>query len=813
MNIKEKITEEAINKLKSEIESSHGNEVFFRGIVDEEGKVYEVEALARGNQHSAPAIIKRMKKEEVIIHNHPSGYLYPSDADVAVASHYANQSNGGFYIINNSATEIYVVVEIHNEENQIIDVVPYFEKNGVISRHFSEFEYREEQLNMASAIEQGFNEERKVIVEAGTGTGKTLAYLIPGIEWAVKNKKKIVFSTNTINLQEQLLNKDIPLAKSVLGYDFKYMLVKGRGNYLCLRKYYNFARGEGISGKEELSISQKNQLREIIKWGEKTRTGDKNELPFEVESNIWEEFQSETDICAGNKCPYKRECFFYKVRDEKKEADVLITNHHLYFTDLAIRKEVGFSTEFSILPEYSAIVFDEAHNIEKVARDYFSVEVSKMSLMKLLNKIEVVDGRKKNQGVLFIVNSIVREAKMGEVSTLVENLREKHHLFYKEGRKYFDSIIESFTVEKQETLSLRLKKNDEKYINYIDKLSALTREFLAAYSEYQRVARAIIKEIRDLEDNTGAVNEFIKYLERVDEFIVALKFIDQMADEDYIYWVDINRRRGYVKRVATPLKIDGELEKNLFINIKTVIFTSATIAVGKSFKYFKESVGIKENAIETVIHSPFHYNDQMKVYIPRDISDPNSREFNIDISKFIRDLLIKVSGKAFVLFTSYSTLNFVYYSVRDEIIKKGIDLFIHGTLPRTQLIASYKAAQKPVLFGTDSFWEGVDIKGEKLSNVIIVKLPFKVPNDPVTEAIIENIEQRGKNPFTEYQIPEAVIKFKQGIGRLIRSKGDSGNIIILDNRIINKKYGEFFKEAIPTENIQVLNKTDILDYL
>lgn len=812
MNIEEKIYDEAIKNMKKIISEADGNEVFFKGILDDDGKVCQVEALARGNRHSAPALVKRMNREEVIIHNHPSGYLYPSDADVEVASYYANDFNGGFYIINNEVTEIYVVVNVHKEKNIAIDVAPYFEKEGTIAHYFKEFEYREEQLLMVNAIQEGFNNEEKVVVEAGTGTGKTLAYLIPGIEWAVKNKKRIVFSTNTINLQEQLLNKDIPLAKKVLGYDFKYLLIKGRGNYLCNRKYYNFIQGDR-SNLEDLTVVQKNHINEVIKWGELTKTGDKSELSFEIEPHIWENFQSETDICAKNRCPYKKECFFFKVRDEKKNADVLITNHHLYFTDLALRKEMGFNAESPLLPEYSSIVFDEAHNIEKVAREYFSSEVSKMAFIKLLNKIEVCEGKRKNNGVLVLVNKICSDLKNDEAQILINNLREKHTFFYKETKKYFDSIIDSFTVEKQETVSIRIKKNSTEYINQLDRLSSTTREYLAAYSEYQKISRQLRRLLRELDDATGHINEIIKYLERLDDSIATLKFIDQRAEDEYIYWIDINRKRGLVKRVATPLKIDTELEKNLFINIKTIIFTSATIAVGKSFKYFKESIGLKEKVVEEVIHSPFNYEKQMKVYIPKDICDPNLREFNFEVSKFLKDILISTEGKAFVLFTSYSLLNFVYYSLRDELLSEGIDLFIHGTLPRTQLITAYKNSNKPVLFGTDSFWEGVDIKGEKLSTVIIVKLPFKVPNDPVTEAIIESIEMKGKNSFTDYQIPEAVIKFKQGIGRLIRSKKDSGNIFILDNRVITKKYGEFFKEALPVRKISLFNKKEIFDML
>ena len=812
MNIKEKISLEAINIIREEIGIAQGNEVFFRGIPDENGRVESVEVLARGNRGATPAIMRPMKKEEVIIHNHPSGYLYPSDADIEVASYYANKSNGGFYIINNDVTEVYVVVEIYNDKNIDISVVPYFEKEGIISQCFKEFEYREEQLKMAEIIEQGFNSEKKVIVEAGTGTGKTLAYLIPGIEWAIKNKKRIIFSTNTINLQEQLLNKDIPLAKQILGYDFKYMLVKGRGNYICNRKYYNSIMGEKPD-LEEYSVIQKNQYKELIKWGSSTKTGDKSELLFEVDYMVWEIFQSETDTCLGNKCSYKQECFFYKVRDAKKSADVLITNHHLYFTDLAIRKEIGFSTEYSILPEYGAIVFDEAHNVEKVARDYFSMEVSKISFVKLLNKIIHEDRRKKGKAALLLAEKECEFQNSKESLKLIEELRVKHPGLNSAIRKYFDELIRMFTDEKHPTASIRLKKNDEVYLNFIDKINFYTRELTLEYSEYSKIARQLIRMLRELEDEDGTLNELTKYLERLEDMIANLKSINEMEDDEYIYWIDVNRKKGYSKRVATPLKINNELQKNLFVNMKTIIFTSATIAIGENFKYFKESIGLFENLVEKVIYSPFDYEKQMNVMIPSDFVAPNSREFVEEASEFLKDLAIKTNGKIFILFTSYSTLNYIYYSIRDELIKNGIELFVHGTAPRTQLIEMYKKSPNPVLFGTDSFWEGVDIKGKQLSTVVIIKLPFKVPNDPITEAIIESIISTGKNPFTEYQIPEAIIKFKQGIGRLIRSKTDEGNIIVLDNRIIKKKYGEFFINSFPTSKIKVIEKKEILNSL
>lgn len=812
MEIKEKISFEAREIIKNEIEQAGGNEVFFRGIPDETGIVKEVVVLARGNKTSVPAILKAMKKGEVIIHNHPSGFLYPSDADVEIASIYSNRMAGASYIVNNSVTEIYVIVELFRDDNVKIDITPYFEKTGLLSQVFQGFEYRDEQLHMAKHIEKGLNSETKVIVEAGTGTGKTLAYLIPSIEWAIKNKKRVVISTNTINLQEQLLNKDIPIAKKVIQGDFRYILVKGRGNYLCNRKYSNISMGENINA-QEFNDLQKIQFKEIIKWGQKTEKGDRAELPFEVDTSVWELFQSETDICAGNKCPYKGECFFLKSREEKKNADILITNHHMYFSDLAIRKEIGFNTEYSILPEYGMVVFDEAHNVEKVARDYFSYEASKYSFTKTMNQIFAVEGKKKNTGSLEIIQKYIKNHGIdhrGILEKEIEEIKLKHKNLYLAGREYFNHIIEVFSNGQMGTFTFRAKKDEMDNSPFLSSLIDFRERFNSEYNSYSRKVREFIKEIRDEEDENGNINDFIKYVDRLDNFFNNFRFINDFDDEEFIYWIEVNSRKSNSKLVATPLKIDSELQKTLYLNLKQIVFTSATIAIGNDFKYFKESIGLEEDTLDKVIHSPFNYDKQMKVYIPSDIPDPSDKTFTEEIAEFLKAMLIKSKGKTFVLFTSYSTLNYMYFMLRDDLEANGIELFIHGKAPRTQLVDMYVKGRNPVLFGTDSFWEGVDIKGRQLSSVIIIKIPFKVPSDPVTEAIIEHITAQGKNSFIEYQVPEAVIKFKQGIGRLIRSKSDSGTITILDNRIIKKKYGRYFIESIPTKNINVMGKTAIL---
>ena len=702
--------------------------------------------------------------------------------------------------------------KITDSETKKIDIVPYFEKKGLLSQCFDEFEYRDEQLHMASHIEKGLNEEKKTIVEAGTGTGKTLAYLIPSIEWGLTNEKKVIISTNTINLQEQLLNKDIPVVKKVLGKDFKYLLVKGRGNFLCNRKLAAQAY-EVRENLADYSEEQKSQFKALLKWGKETETGDKSELHFEVSYPIWELFQSETDICAGARCPHRAECFFGKAREKRKQADVLIANHHIFFSDLAIRKEIGFNTDFSILPEYGLVVFDEAHNVEKVARDYFSYEASKYGFTKAMNQIYNPYSKKKQKGQLGILIDFLKKKvfpESEETNKILENnVRIEHQKLFKAGRSYFDRLIEIFSKGQNGSITFRIKKEEEMQSVFYTMLTDVKENFVLEFNSFLKDLRRVNSVIKELDDNDGIINDFIKYTERLENFYKNFKFINEVNDDEFIYWIEVNNKKSNSKLVATPLKISEELDENLYSNLKQLIFTSATIAIQNNFDYFKKSIGLEEETYDKIIASPFDYDKQMKVYIPMGLPEPNSRDFLDGIEPLIKRMIRKTKGKTFVLFTSYKALNYTYYMIRDELENEGIDFFIQGTLPRTRLVEMYKQSRNPVLFGTDSFWEGVDVKGEQLVSVIIIKLPFKVPSDPVTEAIIETYQMQGKNPFIEYQIPESVIKFKQGIGRLIRSKEDRGIITILDNRVIKKRYGKYFLDTIPTKNIKRIDQKDM----
>ena len=818
MKVAEFINAKTIEKMRLEISESGGNEVFFRGIPDGEGIVSEVEVIARGNSSSVAALLNMMRKNEVIIHNHPSGVLIPSDEDVSISSMYG-EVGGASYIVNNAVDDIYVIVPL--KEFIKIDVDEYFGENGAIHKNFGKFEVRREQYEMAKFIENSMNENKKLIVEAGTGTGKTIAYLLPTLLYAIENNLKVIVSTNTINLQEQLVNKDIPLLKKIIDEDFNYQIVKGRGNYLCKRKLYNIDVTEKETDMEE-EKTEKNIIRNLIDWDKNvTRTGDRNELKYEISNSIWEKVNSEVDMCKGVKCPHYSKCHFFKARKNVADATLLIVNHHMFFADLAIRNQTGFYTNYSILPNYDIVVFDEAHNIEDTARNYFTFETSKISFGRLMGNIynrRVVNSS--NGGAIVRLMTYLNESLSSEEYEKVDELKEdaiaELNVFYDKGIDIFDKLIYLFSENKDNReIKIKIDKQKMRSNKAFREVMEINSQFKESYGNLVIRINKFLNTVSNynLEDKEGFLFEFSRYYERLKQYYKKFEFILEGKEEGYVYWANVTTIRPNVKLYATPFDISDELNDNLFTKMDRMVFTSATLAVDNKFDYYKKSIGLmKENRRkidEKIVKSPFDYEKQMKVYIPEDALDPTNIEFIRDLEEFIEGVIKSTKGHCFLLFTSYSTLNFLYNQLKSRFSEKEYTLIKQNDFPRHEMIEIFKNSKNPILFGTDSFWEGVDVQGEQLQSVIITKLPFKVPNDPVTEAIIENIRKNGQNPFNDYQVPQAVIKFKQGVGRLIRSKTDSGNIIILDNRIIKKMYGKKFLATLPRNKV-VESKSEIL---
>lgn len=817
MDIRDRFSEESLQTIKKYLEEHNNKSMIFKATFDEDEKIQKPFFLSLYKKKSFEETLTKVGKNEVVIRTTKPNQLYPSDMELELSEELYTRRNIAYCLLSSDLDDFYFVQDIDRIFLEEIDIENYFAKDGILAKEIKGFEYRQEQEEMAQYIQDAINEDRKIIVEAGTGTGKTLAYLIPSIKWAVTNKKKVIIATNTINLQEQLLLKDIPLAKSIIKDEFSYVLVKGRNNYVCKRLFNELVLGKSID-IETFSMEAREQIEYILKWGNKTKTGDKAELPFEVYPDVWELVQSTTELCLGKKCPYRKECFYMKTRMEKMEADILISNHHVFFADLNVRAETDFDSEYLILPRYDMVIFDEAHNVESVARSYFSVEVSKISFTRLLNRIyQKKNKRKKEKSALIRVEDTVDEKNLEDSEQyiyLLNTLKEEISILQNIGDEYFDEIRKIYETNTEAPIKKSLNNFEMTKSRFLENLREKKDIFQGKLADFLNLMMSFNNVIDEEKDKNPEVINFNNHLKMFKAYIDSFKFINSFEDDNYIYWLDINSKRTNMVLTATPLNIAQKLSTVLFDNLDRLVFASATIVVNGNFDYFKKSLGLdEEDCIEAIIKSPFDYDEQMSVYIPSDIQDSeNINAFVSDASKFILNILLKTNGKAFILFTSYTMLNQIYYSISKKLKDKGFEVFLHGDKPRSQIIKEFKEAENPILFGTTSFWEGVDVQGENLSNVIITKLPFLVPTDPVVSAISKKIEEDGGNSFMDFQLPEAIIKFKQGVGRLIRKKTDSGNIFILDNRILKKRYGSLFINALPSQkNIKILEKDDIIE--
>lgn len=638
-----------------------------------------------------------------------------------------------------------------------------FDKSGPIATSMPGYEMRHEQIEMAEAVKSAIDHSEQLIVEAGTGIGKSFAYLAPLAEYALQNELPGIVSTNTISLQEQIVHKDIPFLEKALDKNFKAVLVKGRNNYLCLRRLYRseFQQKDLFSDQYELT-----EFTKIFAWSYKTQDGTLYDLEEEPDPKVWSMVSSDPESCLGKNCQYYKRCFFQKAREKINEARILVINHHLFFSNLALLKE-----QKSIFPEWGALVFDEAHSIESVATEHLGVTITNTGAKYLL---DLLFNLKKQKGVLL---SIGDQDSMEQV----EQVRRRLDAFFKDIKEYFNA-----NAKKADSDTFRIRQKNIAENNLSLPLHELAESLMAAK-----------KNAKDKEDEL----EIAGFVRKVNALKDSIELILNQVMDNYVYWIECprNKKINKISINTAPVNIGEILKEELFNEEKPIILTSATLSVDKSsFKYFKERVGAGK-AIELKLGSPFDYKNQVRMYIAKDMPNPdNVTNYAIKAAERIKRYLDITNGNAFVLFTSYSLMNIVYEEMEEYIMEKGFNVLKQGSgLSRNKMLASFKKESGSVLFGVDTFWQGIDVQGKALSNVIITKLPFAVPDHPVIEARIDDIRKRGGNAFLEYNLPEAVLKFKQGFGRLIRSKKDTGIIAILDSRIINKFYGSCFLNAIP----------------
>jgi len=628
----------------------------------------------------------------------------------------------------------------------------FFAPGGLLSRTHPAYEFRRGQLQMAQAVEQALEEKRHLIVEAGTGTGKTLAYLLP----VIRSGKRVIISTGTKNLQEQLFYKDIPFLEQALFANTEGKLnvcyMKGRNNYLCRKKLYDLTDQPVLSGLEEIE-----HYRAIAAWEKATQTGDRAELASLPEASaLWHKLDARSDTCLGQKCSSWERCFITEMHRRALESDIIIVNHHLFFADLAIKQASEYAPDAGILPEVGTVIFDEAQELEDVAGSYFGVSVSNTRMDELCRDVE---------------GSMQRNKLLSaSISGALKSLRERSQLFFSllppgEGRFAFENRREF------------LEENGE--------------EFIALQQSLQRL-------ISELENLPSKPEEIFNFVRRAQELQVQLGFLMESEDRNTVFWIERRGGRGRsgawnLFLQATPIDVAPILKTCLFDKLECAVLTSATLAVGGGFEYMRRRLGL-EHVRELVLDSHFDYASQAMLYVPPDLPDPRTPQFAARASDRIRRLLEITRGRAFVLFTSYAQMNDIYQRLLGEL---EFPMLLQGDAPKSVLLEEFRLTPHSVLFGTSSFWQGVDVQGEQLSCVIIDRLPFAVPSDPIVAARVRAIDAECGNAFFQYQVPAAVITLKQGFGRLIRSLHDRGLLALLDNRILKKAYGRVFVESLP----------------
>jgi ATP-dependent DNA helicase DinG len=802
-----RLTPDVQQFLAAEIRSAGGREVSFLARPDAEGLIGEARVIARGMVDRVLALPGMAAKGEMLLHNHPGGDLEPSMADLSVAAR-LHDAGVGFGVISNDAGQLYVVVEVPRARSErrldTLDVVDLLGEGGPVAAALGQYEDRPSQRDMAAYISDAFNDGGITLLEAGTGVGKSFAYLVPALAWARANGERTVVSTNTINLQEQLVGKDLPFLRDALATESHtptFALLKGWRNYLCL------ARLHGAIGAQRslLEPAQYDELDAISAWAGRTADGTLADLPVPPSNEVWDEVSAEADLCPRLQCPHFDACFLFKARRHAAEADVVVVNHHLLAADLAVRRASENWQEAAVLPPYQRLILDEAHHLEDVAAHHLGAQVTSRGIRRLLGRFE-----RNGKGLLPALGRelAVSDDLMSRAS--LDLLRERVLPAVADARRAADQFLLRLHGRLEEVPGGVLRLTDEFAADPVWD-DGLTRELDALLLSF-RAIRDSIETIADRLAGAEATERRAKMLQELRAVVRRLEAVSDGLNQALrpaaggpptVRWLERTGMKGQqVALAAVPLDLAPLLRELVFDRVKTVTLTSATLAAGGEFDFLESRLGlaIEPNpvAVRSILPSPFDFAGQCLFGIPDDIPDPREDEVGHAqaVVQITHDLAWASDGGMFVLFTSHGALRRAATELRATLGERW-PLLVQGEGPRDQLLRRFRELGRAILLGTDSFWEGVDVPGKALRGLVLTKLPFKVPSEPLTAARLERLAEQGQDGFMHYLLPHAALKLKQGFGRLIRTRSDVGTVVLLDKRVLTKRYGSLILGGLP----------------
>ena len=803
--------------IRREIQRAGGREVCFLAGVSPGRELVEPRAVARGNEAAVLAAARAAEEGSIMVHNHPSGVLEPSDADLDVAARLYEDGLGSA-ITDNEAARLYVVVEPPPPRSlEPLDVEALeglIGPRGRLAEKHPRYEDRPGQGEMLRIVAGLFNDGGVGIVEAGTGTGKSLAYLIPSTAWATENAERVIVSTNTINLQEQLDGRDLPLVRSLLGEEVDWALVKGRGNYISIRR----ARLAADAAPLLFEADRADELDALLSWIDETGDGSLADLTFRPSREVWDEVRSDSDICLKARCPHFQACFYQRARRRAARARLLVANHHLLFADLSVRIATRNFSGPAVLPAYRHLILDEAHNVEDAATSHLGLETTRTGIFRLLARLD-----RRGRGVLAAVQEALTEEGRGRLSAtqLRGRIEERVRPAVDEARsqltRFFDVMEPLLRADTAGATRIGTPELPEPGHTPAvkERLDGLVFGLRALEAEVRHTSEALERDELLREGLQGRILDLRSAERQLSRAVRTLQTVLDPGEEErnrIVRWLEWRGRgrkgRGNLAMAAAPIELGTALREGLFEKTDTVVLTSATLASNNSLAFLRGRIGLSEEELEaserlreikeSIIPSPFNFQEQTVLAIPTDLPGVNAPGDALqgETVRIVRELAAISDGGLFVLFTSYRALRRVAELLRRS---GGLawPLLVQGEEDRTRLLDHFVAAGSAILLGTASFWEGVDVPGQPLRGLIIQRIPFRVPTEPVTAARVEAIEKRGGNAFWDYSLPLAALRLKQGFGRLVRSRDDRGGVVILDDRILRKRYGAYLRGSLP----------------